>query len=51
MILLALSLVLVPYVAADRHFWIERVGLEDHGDVAILGRHAVDDAIANPDLA
>ena len=38
-------------VGADRHRWIERVGLEHHGDIAILGRHAIDDALANPDLA
>ena len=38
-------------IGADRHRRIERVGLEHHGDVAILGRDAVDDALADPDLA
>src|SRR5205085_7318939 len=31
--------------------WIERVVLEDHGDVAISGREVVDDAVADADLA
>ena len=36
-------------VLADRHVRVERVALEDHRDVAILGRHVVDDAIADPE--
>ena len=35
-------------VLADRHVRVERVALEDHRDVAILGRNVVDDAIADP---
>ena len=35
-------------VVADRHVRIERVALEDHRDVAILGRDVVDDAVADP---
>ena len=35
-------------VLADRHVRVERVALEDHRDVAILGRDVVDDAIADP---
>jgi len=30
---------------------VERVGLEDHGDVAVLRRHVVDDPVADPDLS
>ncbi len=30
---------------------IERVALEHHGDVAVLGRHVVDDAVADHDAA
>jgi len=30
---------------------IERVGLEDHSDVPILGRHVVDQPIADVDIA
>ena len=32
------------HVLGDRHVRIERVGLEDHGDVALLRRHVVDHA-------
>ena len=38
-------------VVVDRHVRVERVGLEDHGDVAILGRDVVDDSFADPDGA
>ena len=38
-------------VVTHRHVRIERVALEDHRDVAILGRDVVDDAIADPQLA
>jgi hypothetical protein len=30
---------------------IERVILEHHGDIALLGRQRIDDAIVDPDLA
>ena len=36
-------------VLAHRHRRVERVGLEHHGDVAVLGRHVVDDAPADLD--
>ena len=38
-------------VVADGHVRIERVALEDHRDVAILGGHVVDDPLADPQLA
>ena len=38
-------------VVADRHVRVERVALEDHRDVAILGRDVVDDAVADPQRA
>jgi hypothetical protein len=38
-------------VAADRHRRIERVGLEHHGDVAVLGRYGVDHPVADLDSA
>ncbi len=38
-------------VVADRHVRIERVRLEHHGDVAILGRHVVDLLVADIDRA
>ena len=38
-------------VVADRHVRVERVALEDHRDVAILGRDVVDDPVADPELA
>ena len=38
-------------VVAHRHVRVERVALEDHRDVAILGRHVVDDAIADAEGA
>jgi hypothetical protein len=41
----------VAHVVAHGHLRIERIGLEDHGDVAILGRKIVDDAIADAYLA
>ena len=31
-------------IVVHAHVRIERVGLEHHGDVAILGRHVIDDA-------
>jgi hypothetical protein len=34
-------------VLANRHVRVERVALEDHRDVAILGRDIVDDAVAD----
>ena len=38
-------------VLADRHVRVERVALEDHRDVAVLGRDVVDDAVADPQRA
>ena len=38
-------------VVVDRHVRVERVALEDHGDVAVLGRHVVDDPVADEELA
>src|SRR5690606_22305317 len=39
------------HVLEDRHVRIERVVLEHHGDVPVLRRHVVDDAVADPDFA
>ncbi|MCY1301259.1 hypothetical protein D9M70_508580 [compost metagenome] len=39
------------HVLRDLHVRIERVGLEDHGDVTLLRRHVVDDLAADSDLA
>ena len=39
------------HVVEDRHVRVERVVLEDHGDVALLGRHVVHDAAADADRA
>jgi autonomous glycyl radical cofactor GrcA len=39
-----------PHVVLDAHVRIERVGLEDHRDVAVLRRDVVDDAVGDPDL-
>ncbi len=38
-------------VLAHRHVRVERVALEDHGDVAVLRFHVVDDAVPDPDRA
>jgi hypothetical protein len=39
------------HVVAHRHVRVERVVLEHHRDVALLGRHVVDHAVADADLA
>ncbi|TPW03287.1 MAG: phenol hydroxylase, partial [bacterium] len=39
------------HVVVDRHVGIERVGLEDHGDVPVFRRHVVDHPSADPDGA
>ena len=39
------------HVVVDRHVRVERIVLEDHRDVAILGRHRVDHPPADGDLA
>jgi len=39
------------HVLAHRHVRIERVVLEDHGDVAVLRRAVVDNLVADPQLA
>jgi hypothetical protein len=39
------------HVIIHRHVRVERVALEHHGDVAVLGRHVVDHALANRDRA
>src|SRR6266545_2836168 len=38
-------------VVPDRHMRVERIALEDHRDVAILGRYVVDDALADLQVA
>ena len=38
-------------VVADRHVRVERVALEHHRDVAVLGRDVVDDLVADAQLA
>ncbi len=40
----------VAEVLAHGHVWVEGVGLEDHGDVAILRREVGDVALADRDL-
>ncbi len=35
-------------VVANGHVRVERVALEDHGNVTVLGRHVVHDAIPDP---
>ena len=40
-----------PHIGGDRHVRVERVVLEHHGDVALLRRHLVHDALADADLA
>ena len=39
------------HVLEHRHVGVERVVLEDHRDVAVLGLELVDQALADPDLA
>ena len=39
------------HVVIDTHVRVERVALEHHGNVTILGRHIVDHTIANHDIA
>jgi hypothetical protein len=39
------------HILRDGHMRIERVGLEHHGDVAILGRQIIDHAAVDPELA
>ena len=39
------------HVLEHRHVRVERVVLEDHRDVAVLGLELVDQALADPDLA
>src|SRR5262249_40258914 len=41
----------VAQIAGDVHVRIESVGLEDHGDVAVLRREIVDDRAPDPDRA
>ena len=41
----------VAQIAGDVHMGVERVGLEHHGDIAILRRQVVDDPAADPDGA
>ena len=41
----------VGHVVVDRHVRVERVVLEHHGDVAVLGLELVDHAVADADLA
>ena len=38
-------------VLVDREVRVERVALEDHGDVAVARRDVVDDPVADPDCA
>ena len=39
------------HVVGDRHVRVERVVLEHHGDIALLGRNVVDHPVADADLA
>ena len=39
------------HVVVHTHVWVQRVGLEHHGDVPVLGWDIIDDAVANPDVA
>ena len=36
--------------SAHGHVWVERIGLEHHGDVAVLGQHVGDVDLAEADL-
>src|SRR5207245_9652156 len=38
-------------VVVDRHVGVERVRLEDHGDVAVLGSDIIDDPVTDLDRA
>ena len=38
-------------VPPDGHVWVQGVGLEDHGQVPVLGRDVGDDPVADPDGA
>ena len=38
-------------VPLHRHGGVKRIGLEHHGDVAVLGVHIVDQALADADVA
>ncbi len=38
------------HVLADAHVRVQGVALEDHGDVAVPGRHVVDERVADVDL-
>ena len=39
------------HVVEDRHVRVQGVALEDHRDVAVLGRHVVDHAVTDQDLS
>ena len=39
------------HILIDSHMWIERIALEYHGNVSVLGRHVIDLAITNIQLA
>ena len=39
------------HVLKDGHVGIERVVLEDHRDIAVFGRHQIDELVADPHLS